>query len=1551
MTILRFTIISVFISLTISVNGAEDCFNGIDDDNDGLIDANDPDCLCCPSTGGEYVLDGFFDVYECFNQSIDCLAHWNQNYSGSPDYIHPDIFGVPPSVPPLVVAGGMPGILGGMSQSYREGISQCLPECISRGEDYNLSFKFFSSHSTTSGPPGTPVGNSTEAIQVFGVPLCSDIEGASFDCPNSIDFDLLATGTNPSAPTLAWHDVDVTFTACRNYEAILIMHSCDAPIVIYTRIMGFSITGPGSPVVSAEPIIVTGDGCSGYILEAPNAPAGSIIQWYKEGIAIVGESGQFYYVPIGEGGNYSYGLFIDSGCDYTDPVYIEPYQVMELTSDIINPSCYGYDDASVELLVEFGTPPYVMTLDNVSVGTNVDNLQAGSYTLNVTDDEGCTATFEIIIENPNMITGSVLDIQPVDPLTGLGSAEVIGLNSDNPPYLYIWDGGQAGPIVDLPEGTHIVTIYDENNCSVELVIEIPGPPLLADQEVIPSCPNMCNGEVTIQTIGGQVPYSITWGQSQIQGFNPNNLCPGRYSYVISDAEGQTIADEIIIEETPVIDLDAIIVNPPCSDTTGGSISLIIDTITNPVIINWMHGGNAHFIDNLLPDMYTVTIGFDNNCFVDSSFTIFNEFDVTPTVAIQPSLCALDSLGSIDVILTNDNNGYSILWQDGATSFNRDSLPSGQFSYIITQDSSNCQYSESITIIDPDTITAGYQFTNFVCTEDQNGSITIDTTGFSMQKMSFAWQDAWSLPDKNNLGPGIQRFTIFDSIGCQNEFQVEILESPQPVYSFDLINPDCIQGNNGSITLISDDSLIINWDQGSVLNIIDSLIPGSYSVMLTDSFNCTYSDTLELTEQLSATFEAEVIHERCDNQANGSILLTTTQGMITNYLWSNGPTAALNNQLSPGIYEVTITDSDNCTAISEFSILPGEVISYNTTLSNNICFGDSAGQIYIIDSLDQYNYQWEHTVLNASSITNLKAGFYNVEIVTPNGCSARDSFRIQEGIPMIITGAVDSIECENNLGRIQLQIDSPNGPFDIDWDNGATDLTIDNLTPNTYSVTITDSNQCQEAQSFDILPGFSFDYSSILTDSVCIGQSTGTIELLSPDTYNYAWDDGQDTGSLSGLSAGEYYLTLTSNFNNCATLDTFIIENFVLDDFDLLPQDALCHNSNDGTILLMQNGVTIQDNLILDGMPFHADSLLGSGIYTLRFIDNKGCIRDSDFEILAPPPIVSIPFIQNPSCFDKMDGFIDLNTTGGTPPYVYNWSNGAISEFEEELDTGVYNIIVLDDHNCMTELTVDLSTHLPVHVSLAPQDLLCDEDNSGSISIVSSDALNPSFYINGVATEMINTFDDLALGSYEIAYHHSPSCIQIIDTVNINTSIADFDIEIGTIDPSQYYPGDEAAFELSFINQELIENLTITGNGVSICQTNSADDCSEFIHTIDEENILIAVGVDTNNCLVTDTLIFYVEGIEIIQTIPNIFSPNADSNNDKWQIEIPIEADQVYVSIYDRWGNAVFRTFEHSVIWDGTFNGSQVQQGVYVVQISYSIDGVKSSYVGDITVIR
>jgi gliding motility-associated-like protein len=766
-------------------------------------------------------------------------------------------------------------------------------------------------------------------------------------------------------------------------------------------------------------------------------------------------------------------------------------------------------------------------------------------------------------------------------------------------------------------------------------------------------------------------------------------------------------------------------------------------------------------------------------------------------------------------------------------------------------------------IDEIILTPIIKTTDLSCNGIPNGTITIGVTG-GAAPFIYQWSNGETSSDLIGLSAGTYTVTLTDNNQCTLEASANIVE-PTPIsigttqYSI-----SCSGNSDGYIASTVTGGIgpyIYYWSEKSITADIDSLPAGIYALTITDAQGCTATTSASISAPPVLSLEATEVAITCYNAGNGAASAIASGGTGPyNYLWSNGESGTSITNLSPGIYILTATDSKGCTALVSSDITEPPVLSSTINASNASCFGANNGTLTTISAGGTlpYVYQWSNGAANAS-LNNLPAGAYILTLTDGNGCSGVFSSSISEpALLSVISDAVD-INCNGNSNGVVSATGSGGTlPYSYQWSNGASTAIINGLSPQQYTLTLTDGNGCSAKSSATITEPMLLSGLATETDVLCNGGNNGLVSVVCSGgtlPYNYLWSNGSTESQTSGLIAGTYNLTVTDE-QGCSKVITSIISDPPLLSVGTSTSNVICHAAANGSVSATTTGGTLPYNYQWsNGDNNPTASGLPSGAYALTVTDGNGCqITTSAF--VTQPPLLSLISTGSPvSCNGGANGAVSIIASGGTLPYSYQWSNGSNNPLIVNIPAGTYSIVVTDNNGCTTLLSTSVNEPTLLSSTISTVAVACNGEETGVASATTLGGAPPYQYqwYNGMTSSMV---DEIKAGVYTLTITDNNFCTAI-ETVTITeppllSSLADRidatcrgftdgSIEIlasGGTAPYEYIwsTGDDQAF---------IENLAAGTYWLTLTDSNG---CS-LVETVDIiEAHLLTVGLGDDKVL-------------------------------------------------------------------------------------------------------
>ncbi|MCX6297396.1 MAG: gliding motility-associated C-terminal domain-containing protein [Bacteroidetes bacterium] len=1129
---------------------------------------------------------------------------------------------------------------------------------------------------------------------------------------------------------------------------------------------------------------------------------------------------------------------------------------------------------------------------------NISGLLAGTYQVIVTDMAGCTANKIITLSQPAAVS-SILTPVIVNGGYNItcngssnGSVNLVPAGGTSP-YSYSWTGPSAFTstlqnISGLIAGTYTVVVTDINSCTGTNTIMLTEPLLLNASATAPTvaggynitCNGASNGSINLSVSGGTTGYNYSWtgpGAFTSASQNPSSLAAGTYSVTVTDANGCTATTNITLTQPPILS------NTLNSPTVAGGFNINCNGASNGSINNSVTGGVASFtytwtgpgsysntnqnISALGVGTYSVIVTDANGCTSSSNITltqptILSSSATSPTFTGGTNLsCNGDSTGSINLEVNGGTFSYTYSWNGpgaySSTSQNPNGLLAGNYNVTVT-DANGCTSTSSVLLTQPALLTSsimsptyngGY---NLTCNGSTDGSINLTTTG-GTAVYSYAWTGPSGFTSTNedisSLAAGTYNVIVTDINGCSTNSNI-VLTQPA-VFSGTLTsstynggyNISCFGNTNGTVTLTlggGTTPYTYNWNNGALTQNLSSVGAGTYNVIVNDANNCSFTQSIILTEpdiliaQAASPTVVGGFNINCNGNNNGSIELGVGGGTGPYIFAWTGPSSFSAStediaSLTAGSYSVLVTDNNGC--IASTSLLLTEPDPMNIALSSNIlnggynisCNGNNNGNINTIvtGGTPLYMYSWtgpSSFLANTAAISSLIAGNYSLTVLDTNGCIASSSITLTEPAILnsiatnsIYTGGFN-ISCNgSNDGSITLTTSGGTSPFDFNWTGPAgftaSSANISGLTVGTYSLIITDANGCSFSLTQSLTQPLSMTDSLILSSFIggnnisCFGGTNGSINLSIAGgalPYNQTWigpSGYTSTASiLTGLNAGNYSVVI-SDANGCIINDNATLTQPTILSNTLSAQvyiggfNIKCRGDSSGVIY----------NTVIGGTPNYSYSWTGpgtftsnsmelysvpAGTYNLTITDTNSCTANSSFALSEAPTNMTGTLAPsmftgdfNISCNGGSNGSIDLTYTGGTPGYTIWWRGpDSYTDSIEDISglfAGNYDLVVTDTNGCqlvmvitLTEPTQAIKDSLFVSEYAGSVNVSCAGSSNGSIDLSPSGGTMGYNYSWSGPAGYSSTLQDLvgiSAGSYTLTIADTNGC-SLSDTI-------------------------------------------------------------------------------------------------------------------------------------------------------------------------------------------
>ncbi len=1213
-----------------------------------------------------------------------------------------------------------------------------------------------------------------------------------------------------------------------------------------------------------------------------------------------------------------------------------------------NVSCFGGNDGTATALGNGGTPNFTYSWSggggNSAIGTN---FPAGNYTVTATDGQGCNATENTTITEPNLLTATISATTDVSCFGGNdGTATVLAAGGTSP-YTYSWTNGDGlSTSTSLPLGNYTAIVTDALGCTATAIATINEPTLLTvaiTSTVDVSCFGGNDGSAISLASGGTSPYSYSWTNGDLVA-TASNLIAGNYSVTATDAEGcTTTAIATLTEPTLLTASITNTIDVSCFGYTDGSATGAGSGGTLPYTYSWTNGDLVSTSTNLPAGNHTITVTDAHNCtaMAVAIITQPSAFTVAITATTNVS-CFGGNDGAATALGNGGTPNYTYAWTPvGGSTANGSGFTVGNF-IVTATDGQGCTATAIANITEPallvETISAT---TNVSCFGGNDGTATIGVSGGT-----FPFTNVWTNGQTNTqiatgLSAGNYTSTLTDAKGCTATAIANITEPP--LLSVSIVSTDdvnCFGGNDGSaVSLAIGGTSPINysWTNGDLQPTSINLPIGNFTVTVTDAKNCTATAIATINEPalLTATI-SNTVDATCFSYTDGSATVLANGGFgAYTYLWTNGDMIDNAVNLPAGNHTATVTDANGCTATAMSTVAEPPPFTVAVTATNDVsCFGGNDGTATALANggTPNYSYNWLPIGGATANGSGFTVGTFTVTATDNLGCTATADATINE--PTLLTATISvstDVSCfGGNDGTATVSISGGTAAYTILWPSGGNTLTETSLAMGNYTVTITDALGCNTNTTATINePTVLTAAVDATTNATCFGFGDGTADFSAAGgtpTYSFIWPDGTNSPTGANLIPGNYLLNVY-DLNSCTTTLNFTItEPSVLQFTNTNIIDASCFGVSNGAVDITVGGGTLPYSYVWTSTdPAYgglSEDLLSlpAGDYTVVVSDGYNCTITQTSSVVQPTALEIDTNSVNASCFGSSDGQATVTVLGSMPPYTYSWNSGGNQATLSGISAGVYTVIITDAQNCQATETVTITEPTLLEGLISSENVSCFGFSNGSVAYELTGGTPPYITIwnNG---EISGSITNLVAGVYSVSATDANNCpisasaevtepdalVAEITSENDILGMQDFEITSNVF-------GGTPGYQYQWLPDSLAD--------CSVCDT--------FVGKVNEDTEIILQVSDINNCVTADTVLIRI--IDNVIYVPNAFSPNADGMNETFKAYAPPGTAEFSMRIFDRWGQQHFLSNDIGVGWDGKVKG-QVKVDVYVYKIT------------------
>ena len=841
-------------------------------------------------------------------------------------------------------------------------------------------------------------------------------------------------------------------------------------------------------------------------------------------------------------------------------------------------------------------------------------------------------------------------------------------------------------------------------------------------------------DIILNINGTDPPFTFQWYDL---GFEPKdttitnleagslqfNLETGLHIFGLTDSKGCEIIDYIDLIDTTKLSA-RVVTNYDCTEEIA-TVEAIVSHGQPPYQFSWNNGDQTQGTTQLkLGESFSVTITDAEGCVIEKSGIVsdLSALEISLT-GIEPS-CSNIPNGKIFTRIENAREGehYKYLWNTGDTTQNLMGLPVGSYEVTVT-DANGCGGKKGIVLWEGKLFSATPKTVQHIsCYGETDGIATVDLFN-GRAPFKYRWSDGQTTQTATNLCAGEHSVTVIDANGCE-----------------------------AVINSYSEPTISIREPQ----EILMTTTPG-------------FEDT-------------------CDaNNGSASIsIYSLTEVTPNDILWSNGQIGYGLDSVAAGKYFVTVTDVNGCSKVDSVEVYESNSFRNIEVLSDFTCGNDNNSFTVTVDGrYPPFSFLW-HTGDTSSTITNLAPGStYTITVTDANGCS-QIQYGVAADLDQIDVNLVTTdISCSDmNNGALKVELPSDTN-YNLLWSTGETTSEISGLSGyGIYSVTVYDDNGCG-GFAFDTLrtPSGPFAIVDVIAENICRGDNFG-VATASPlyDTappYSYLWDNGETTATATMLDVGPHYVTITDSNGCTGSRETYIRGTSTeLKVFILVDQPGNCRENGAALTASPVGGYGPYIYAWSNGATTASISDLQLNTYSVTVTDTYGCSREANIEINEQDIELQANAITlaDANCKEEKNGQAFVAVEGGTPPYIYSWSNGQLTDTISNLNIGTYHVTVEDANGCQAQsYTYINEPALGLSVlALITQQASC-EGEMGKLQAVAEGGIPPYTYLwsNGIQTDTTsNQFEGQV--TYSVTVEDAAGCqatdIATIEEPKLNVTI-------------------------------------------------------------------------------------------------------------------------------------------------------------------------------------
>lgn len=887
-------------------------------------------------------------------------------------------------------------------------------------------------------------------------------------------------------------------------------------------------------------------------------------------------------------------------------------------------SCPGQTDGSISFTIASGTGPYNFTLDGLPNGSMTSdttgtfgNLAAGTHQIIVTDANACADTLNFTTQSPPNIQIAA-DIQDVSCFGGTDGTIIVSAVGGTGNLSLRWNNNATTTqITDLAANTYLLNILDLNGCSFDTSFIVTEPPLLnitLDATNL-TCADDVNGTITANAVGGTGNLTYRWSNeattSQI-----TNLGVGNFTLTVTDENNCQMTASNTIESPDPLIITAITALPAdCNGNNTGAAIVQASGGTAPYQYLWNDnlGQTSDTARFLIARTYAITVTDDNGCTVSQSVAVEEPAALSIDLQLNPVNCFGGADGTATALVDGGTAPYSYRWSDPESQTTQTALRlgGGDFNVTIT-DAQNCTAQQTFTILQPTApLTARISQTFTSCFGLRESQAQVAVSGGTGPNYTYTWSNGQTTALATNLDTIIYTVTVTDERGCKETFSSsKIKEHPEYNININFNIPSCFGETNGAAgaTVRTGGTgtgyrYLWNTDPVQITPLIENIVGGrSYTVTVTDDQGCVGVRSSPLPQPDPIMVSLSSTDVTCNGGNDGTTSITSISGGNQGYrfVWdakTGNSTEANVNNLQAGTYQITVTDTLGCFTTAQVEVIQPTAVTVEFTVKDNTCNGGANGAINakVTGGIPSYSLRWSTSDVT-SKVDGLSAGTYTLTVTDANQCEFIQAADVGQPDLIQINVETGDITCAGGRdGELTILASGGTSPFtySLDGKSFTTNPRFIGRKAGEYTLYVKDSNGCQKSMTTELVdpPAFSvFIFPTTDVLEINFGESVQLFANANNQMGKvaYSWSASFADSTLSCLdcfnpmvtpTTTTYYELLGTDESGCEARDdiqirvrktrTVLVPTGFTPNGDAVNNNLIVHGSSSTTVKLFR----------------------------------------------------------------------------------------------------------------------------------------------------------------------------------------------------------------------------------------------------------------------------------------------------------------------------------------------------------------------------------------------